>query len=50
MLADKILFIDKGSDGMTLDADGNLYLTTIGNNKVEVFSAAGNLLTSIEVP
>ena len=49
-LADKTLFIDKGSDGMTLDADGNLYLTTIGNNKVEVFSAAGNLLTSIEVP
>lgn len=50
MLTDKSLFIDEGSDGMTLDADGNLYLTTIGNDKVEVYSPEGKLLTSIEIP
>lgn len=49
-LTDKTLFVDKGSDGMTLDKSGNLYLTTVGNSQVDVYSPKGKLLTSIEVP
>ena len=49
-LTDKELFVDKGSDGMTLDKDGNLYLTTMNNNQVEVYSSVGEKLASIKVP
>ena len=49
-LSDKKLFIDQGSDGMTLDKNGNLYLTTVSNNQVEVFSKEGQKITSIELP
>lgn len=49
-LSNKELLIDKGSDGMTLDKNGNLYLTTVGNSHVDVYSPKGQLLTSIEVP
>jgi len=40
-------FCSMGSDGMTLDADGNVYLTGRG---VIVFDKAGKKLTTIEVP
>lgn len=46
-LSDKRLFCELGSDGMTLDADGNLYLTGDG---VTVFSPKGKLLGNIPVP
>ena len=49
-LTDKELLIDKGSDGMTLDKNSNLYLTTISNNQVEVYSSKGEKITSVEVP
>mgnify|MGYP006441781621 FL=1 len=49
-LTDKELFVDKGSDGMILDKNGNLYLTTISNDQVEVYSAEGEKLASVEVP
>ena len=49
-ISDKKLFIDQGSDGMTLDKNGNLYLTTVSNNQVEVFSKEGQKITSIELP
>jgi phosphatidylethanolamine-binding protein (PEBP) family uncharacterized protein len=45
MLANKKLFVSIGSDGMELDAAGNLYLTT--PNKIEVFDTLGNFLQDI---
>jgi gluconolactonase len=44
-LSNKRLFTAIGSDGMDLDASGNLYLTT--PNQVMIFDARGNLLRSI---
>ena len=47
MLTDKILFTEHGSDGMTLDAQGNLYIT---EDAVLVFSPDGKLIREIETP
>jgi gluconolactonase len=47
-LTNKRLFISTGSDGMDLDAAGNLYLTT--PNKVQEFDSGGNHLRDISVP
>ncbi len=49
-LSYKTLFVEFGCDGMTIDTAGNVYLTTNGKNVVDIFSPAGNLLESIEVP
>ena len=46
-LVDKQLFADQGSDGMTLDENGNLYLTA---KAVTVYNPSGTLLETIEVP
>ena len=46
-LAGKRLFCELGSDGMTLDAEGNLYLTGAG---VTVFNPAGRKIHHIPVP
>jgi len=46
-LSDKKLFADQGSDGMTLDEYGNLYLTA---KVVNVYSPSGQLIKTIEVP
>ena len=46
-LSDKQLFAQVGSDGMTLDARGNVYLT---RGSVQVFSPAGELIGTIETP
>lgn len=46
-LGDKTLFTTMGSDGMTLDEEGNLYLTGDG---VTVFSPTGEQLLHIPVP
>ncbi len=46
-LSDKRLFTDTGSDGMTIDDQGNVYLTT---ENVEVFSPDGERIDTIEVP
>jgi gluconolactonase len=46
-LADKQLFADEGSDGMTVDSGGNVYLT---NSAVKVYNPAGRLIETIEVP
>ncbi|HSI33694.1 MAG TPA: SMP-30/gluconolactonase/LRE family protein [Tepidisphaeraceae bacterium] len=46
-LIEKKLFCDMGSDGMTLDAAGNLYLTGKG---VTVFAPTGDKLGVIDVP
>jgi gluconolactonase len=46
-LANKRLHCELGSDGMTLDTEGNLYLTGKG---VSVFDAAGKQAAHIDVP
>jgi gluconolactonase len=46
-LARKILVTEHGSDGMTLDSEGNLYLTGEG---VSVFDKTGRLVERIHVP
>lgn len=48
-LTNKKLIINEGSDGMTLDKDGNIYITTKGQSQVDVFSKEGKHLQSIEV-
>lgn len=47
-LANKRLFCGMGSDGMTLDADGRLYLT--GKEGVYVFDKAGTAVGVIKIP
>lgn len=47
-LTDKQLFCESGSDGMTIDRLGNLYLT--GNRGVTVFDEDGNQVQTIRVP
>lgn len=47
-LADKTLFCESGSDGMTIDRQGNIYLT--GNKGVTVYDPQGKELQSIPVP
>jgi gluconolactonase len=46
-LANKTLFCEAGSDGMTLDREGNVYLTGRG---VTVFDATGRQIEQIDVP
>jgi len=46
-LLDKQLFVAQGSDGMTLDERGNVYLTGQG---VTIYSPAGQLLAHLDVP
>lgn len=46
-LAGKTFFAPNGSDGMTIDNRGNVYLTS---GKVWVYSPAGELIQEIEVP
>jgi gluconolactonase len=50
-LTNKTLFCKKGSDGMTIDEEGNVYLCATGQtNGVSVFSPAGELIDHIDVP
>jgi gluconolactonase len=46
-LSDKQLFAEQGSDGVTLDARGNLYLTS---NAVTVYNRRGEKIAEIAVP
>jgi gluconolactonase len=46
-LVNKTLFCELGSDGMTIDSKGNLYLTGKG---VTIFDKKGNKIETIEVP
>jgi gluconolactonase len=46
-LANKHLFAPNGSDGMTIDNQGNVYLTM---GKIWVYSPQGELIEEIEVP
>lgn len=46
-LAKKTLFCNEGSDGMTIDNHGNIYLT---NEFVSVFDASGKNIAKIKIP
>ena len=46
-LGNRRVFCESGSDGMTIDSEGNVYLTT---RQVEVFDRTGRRLESIAVP
>jgi gluconolactonase len=46
-LENKALFCEMGSDGMTIDVEGNVYLTGRG---VTVFDKTGKKLTNIPIP
>ena len=46
-LENKTLFCEMGSDGMTIDAEGNVYLTGRG---VTVFDKTGKQLMNIPIP
>lgn len=46
-LTDRQLFVEQGSDGMTLDNQGNVYLTGKG---VTVYSPQGEKIQQIDVP
>jgi gluconolactonase len=46
-LLNRTLFINQGSDGMTLDSEGNLYLTGKG---VTVYNPAGEKIKQIDIP
>ena len=46
-LGNKKLFCEKGSDGMTIDIEGNIYLT---GNGVSIFDRQGNIAGNIQVP
>jgi len=46
-LSEKKLFCEMGSDGMTLDNEGNLYLT---GNGVTVFNSKGEKIHHIKIP
>jgi len=46
-LSNKKLFASEGSDGMTIDNEGNIYLTT---NVVAVYNKSGKKIETIEVP
>ena len=46
-LAHKKLFAPEGSDGMTIDEQGNIYLT---NRAVRIYDPKGTLIETIQVP
>lgn len=46
-LQGKALFADQGSDGMSMDSQGRVYLTAAG---VDIYSAEGKLLETIMLP
>jgi gluconolactonase len=46
-LAHKKLFAPEGSDGMTIDDQGNVYLTT---RAVRIYNPAGTLIETIQIP
>lgn len=47
-LLDRSVFCQQGSDGMTLDSEGNVYLT--GSAGVYVYNPEGELIETIKVP
>ena len=48
-LKDKSLYVSVGADGMTIDKNGNLYLSTRDKNGIEIYSPEGKLLDTLAV-
>jgi gluconolactonase len=46
-LTDRCVFVDYGGDGMTIDAEGNVYLAT---EEVMAFTPEGDLIEQIDLP
>ena len=46
-LTERCLFVEHGGDGMTIDAEGNVYLATEG---VMAFTSEGELIEQIDLP
>ncbi|MDM8552006.1 SMP-30/gluconolactonase/LRE family protein [Desulfobacterales bacterium HSG2] len=46
-LSNKTLFVSAGSDGMTIDSEGNIYLTN--ENGVQVYSSSGAFIETLTV-
>ena len=46
-LSNKQLFVEQGSDGMTMDSKSNVYLT---GDSVFIYNPGGELISTIEVP
>ena len=46
-LSEKRLFAPEGIDGMTIDCEGNVYITT---NDIHVYDSGGHKIQTIEVP
>ena len=46
-VTNRVLFVEQGSDGMSIDEQGNVYLTGRG---VTVYNAAGKKILQIDVP
>ena len=49
-LSNKRLFVSSGYDGMTVDRNGNIYITTGAENTVLIYSPDSTLLETITVP
>lgn len=49
-LSNKTLFVDVSGDGMTIDNEGNVYLTTDGKKAIDIFTKEGELINSISIP
>lgn len=49
-LTNKSLFANVGGDGMTIDKDGHIYLTTTNKKAIDVFSPQGKLIATIDFP
>jgi gluconolactonase len=49
-LSDKTLFTSHGSDGMTMDNRGNVYLTNQTDSTVDIYNPAGEKINAIQVP
>ncbi|MFD0931077.1 SMP-30/gluconolactonase/LRE family protein [Psychroflexus salinarum] len=50
LLSNKTLFTDLSGDGMTIDNEGNIYLTTDGKKAIDVFAPSGELISSVKIP
>jgi len=49
-LSNKTLFVEMGCDGMTIDQNGNVYLTNMENSSIDIYSPEAELLHSIKIP
>ena len=49
-LSDKRLFVPEGDEGMSIDIEGNVYISPDNVNEIHVFDPEGNRIDTITVP